>query len=58
MRNMKIRQAAQAANIRFWQIADELGISCSWLSIKMRHELPEDEQGKILSIIEKLAAQG
>jgi len=40
--------------VRLWQIADEMGIHEVTLIKRLRHELPESEKAKILSIIEKL----
>ncbi|MBC2581780.1 hypothetical protein [Clostridium sp. DJ247] len=52
--NKEIRTTAIKSNVRFWQIADEMGIHEVTLIKRLRHELPESEKAKILSIIEKL----
>lgn len=52
--NKEIRTTAIKSNVRFWQIADEMGIHEVTLIKRLRHELPESEKSKILSIIEKL----
>lgn len=54
MCNMDIRTEIYSAGIRFWQVAQEIGISAEHFSRKLRHELPEDEKEKIRSIIKKL----
>ncbi len=53
--NMKIREKARNSGVRLWQIADALGMQESLFSKKLRKELPEDEQERILSIIDDLA---
>lgn len=52
--NKEIRATAIKSNVRFWQIADEMGIHEVTLIKRLRHELTESEKTKILSIIEKL----
>lgn len=53
--NMKIREKARNSGVRLWQIADALGMQESLFSKKLRKELTEEEQEKILSIIDDLA---
>lgn len=53
--NMKIREKARNSRVRLWQIADALGMQESLFSKKLRKELTEEEQEKILSIIDDLA---
>ena len=48
--NMKIREKARNSGVRLWQIADALGMQESLFSKKLRKELTEDEQERILSI--------
>lgn len=57
MYNKKIRTAAKSAGIHLWEIAAAYGISDGNFSRKLRKELPEAEQNKILSIIERLAQE-
>ena len=54
---MKIRDRAKNSGVRLWQIADAIGIQESMFSKKLRNELPEDEQERILAIIDKLAKE-
>ena len=58
MRNKDIREAAKAAGIFLWQIAERLGIQDSNLSRKLRAELPDSEKINILRIIAELAGEG
>ena len=55
-KNNKIREAALNYQVPFWVIADALGMRDDSFSKKLRHELPEEEQAKILIIIQKIAA--
>lgn len=52
--NKEIRATAIKSNVRFWQIADGMGIHEVTLIKRLRHELPESDKAKILSVIEKL----
>jgi len=53
MRNRKIREALVAYGLKYWELADLLGIHPATLSAKLRHELPDKEQEEI---IEKIKA--
>lgn len=55
MKNQRIREAAKSAGVKLWQIADAVGINDSNFSRKLRHELPEDEQRRILEIIKQIS---
>ena len=55
--NDVIRNAAKAKGIRLWQIAEKLGMNDGNFSRKLRRELPEEEQRRILGIIEELSAR-
>lgn len=57
MNNLEIRFSAKNKGVKMWQIAEELHIQDSALSRKLRHELPEDEREKILTIIDRLARE-
>lgn len=53
--NDAIRNAAKANGIRLWQIAEKLGVNDGNFSRKLRRELPEEEQQRILGIIKELS---
>lgn len=55
--NTRIREAAKAAGVRMWQVAEKLGIQDTAFSRKLRHELPEKETEKVLGIIAQLAEE-
>lgn len=54
-RNKDIREAAKAAGVCYWQIAEEIGISDCYMSVKLRRELPDKEKERIFAAIEKLS---
>lgn len=51
MKNQKIRTALKDANMKHWELADLLKISPYTLSVRLRHELPEQEQQQIIELI-------
>ena len=55
MKNQEIRLAARGAGIPLWQLAEAIGVSEPTMTRKLRHELPEDEKQRILSIIRNLS---
>lgn len=57
MANNNIRTRAKETGVKLWQVADKLGINDGNLSRKLRKELPESEQTKILNIINELAKE-
>ncbi len=58
MKNSRVRVAAMEAGVKLWQVAERLGINDGNLSRKLRRELPEEEQKRILEIIQDLAGGG
>ena len=52
--NTDIKQAAKAAGVRLWQIADKIGIADSSFSRRLRYKLPNDKKQEIFAIITKL----
>ncbi len=57
MENLDVRAAISNAHLRYWQIADRLGITDGNFSRKLRHELPQEEKEKIFSIIKELSGE-
>ncbi len=55
-KNNNIREAALNYQVPFWVIAEAIGLRDDAFSKKLRHELPEEEQTRILIIIQKIAA--
>lgn len=58
MSNVNIRTEAIKKGVRLWQIAERLGVSDANFSRKLRRELPEEEQQKVLEIIDTIAREG
>ncbi len=56
--NIELHQTLQAKGIRYWKLADELGITPQKLSVKLRYELNPQERIKFDRAIEKLSKQG
>ena len=54
MQNLDIRQRAENAGVRLWQIADKLQINDGNFSRRLRKELPQPEKEKIFGIIQEL----
>lgn len=57
MNNQNVRNHAKKQGVRLWQIAAELGINDGNFSRKLRQELSDEEQQRIILIIDTLAAQ-
>ena len=57
MKNLKIRDAARQSGVKLWQIAEKLGITDGNLSRRLRRELPDAEQERLVCIIAELAAE-
>lgn len=55
--NVEIRQAAKAAKVKLWQIAEVVGVNDGNFSRKLRHELPDDEKQRVLEIIDQLSKE-
>ena len=55
--NEKVRAAAKDTGVEFWRLADALGVSESTLTRMMRRELPEDEQQRLLHLIDEIAEE-
>lgn len=52
--NKELREAARKAQVPFWAVAKEMGISEPTMTRKLRQELSEAEKQKISWIIERL----
>ena len=50
--NMLIRRKVTETGLRMWQVADLLGIRPDTFSTQLRHELPSEEQERIIAVIE------
>ena len=53
-KNLDIRSKIAESNLNYWEIAQELGISDSTFSRKLRKEFSKKYKKKILQIIDNL----
>lgn len=51
LNNQKVRFALLENNMKQWELAELLDVSESVLSRKLRNELPDDEQERIVKVI-------
>ena len=57
MKNKDIRQEAQKANVKLWQIAEKLSVTDSTFSKILRKELSTEQKEKIFAIIATLETE-
>ncbi len=55
MKNAIVREELDTRRIKHWELARRLGISDNTLSRKLREELPQEEQEKLVQIIQQMA---
>ena len=55
MKNTDIREAAAAAGVKLWQIAEKLNINDGNFSRKLRREFSAEEKERIFAIIREIA---
>lgn len=58
MTNMKIRLALMETGVRQYELGKLLGVSESTIWRKMRFEMPEEEQEKIVRLIKESVNNG
>lgn len=52
--NLIIREAIKKNNLKYWMVADKLGINDGNFSRMLRKELPEEKEKEIIDIIKEL----
>lgn len=52
MANERIRQAAKAANVPQWKIAELLGVSEATMTRMLRRQLPPEREAELLALIQ------
>ena len=57
MKNQRVRNSAQSAGVRLWEIADRYGVAEGTFIRKLRYQLPPEEEERILLLIEDLARE-
>lgn len=53
-RNRDVRAAIEGAGLRYWWVAEELGVACGTLSNRLRKELLPEEKEKVLAAVRRL----
>lgn len=54
MKNQDIREALKKSGVHYWELAEKLEVSASWLSVKLRKELTGEEKYKIFTLIQQI----
>lgn len=54
-RNQDVRAAIEGAGLRYWWVAEELGVACGTLSNRLRKELSSEEKEAVLAAVRRLA---
>ena len=54
--NQKIRDYAKSKGVLLWEIAERVEVNDSNFSRKLRRELPDEEQERIMRIIDEIHA--
>ena len=55
LRNQDVRAAIEGAGLRYWWVAEELGVACGTLSNRLRRELSPEEKETVLAAARKRA---
>lgn len=55
--NERVRAAMKRCGLFTWQVADLLHVSESTVYVQLRHELPKEEQDRIIALIENAARE-
>lgn len=57
MKNQDIRAEIENAGVRYWQVAEALGMNDGNFSRKLRRELPDEEKRRIREAINRLTKE-
>ena len=57
-KNVEVRQAIKKAAIKYWQVADKIGITDGNFSRLLRHELSPEKKAEIFAAIAELQKEG
>ena len=58
MANLKVKEAILESGLKQWKVAELIGIRDDAFSRKLRYELPEEEQNKIIEAIRQYLKGG
>ncbi|RHU53734.1 hypothetical protein [Coprococcus sp. TF11-13] len=56
--NERVRNELMLRRVRNWELANRLGINEATLSRRLRTELPEEEQDRLIAIIQDIQKEG
>ena len=56
MSNSIVRAALRENSVHQWQLAEAIGVNESVFSRRMRHDLPTEEQARLVTVICGIAA--
>ena len=56
--NERVRNKLGLRRVRNWELANRLGINEATLSRRLRVELPEEEQDRLIAIIQDIQKEG
>ncbi|MFR7905878.1 MAG: hypothetical protein ACLU39_09285 [Coprococcus eutactus] len=56
--NERVRNELGLRRVRNWELANRLGINEATLSRRLRVELPEEEQDRLIAIIQDIQKEG
>ncbi|RGH10855.1 hypothetical protein DWW39_04540 [Clostridium sp. AF15-31] len=57
-KNERVRNELVIRRVRHWELANRLGINEATLCRRLRVELPEEEQDRLISIIQDIQKEG
>lgn len=58
MQNETIRKSISDSGLKYWEVADAIGIADTTFAKWLRHELPDDKQKQILAVINQMKKEG
>lgn len=58
MENKRIRKELKERGVKYWELARIMGISDATLTRRLRNEIPEEEQDRIIKLIRKHGGGG
>ena len=57
MKNIPERTRLKENRVRYWELAEALGINPSTLTVWLRHELPDDKRQRVNACIDSIIAR-
>lgn len=57
MKNETIRRRISDSGLKYWEVADAVGIADTTFTKWLRHELPADKKREIMEVIDRLKSE-